>query len=67
VYKVVLLNLPVSKYVNMPSIGLTQLKSVLDEHFGRRVTTEIWYLNHDFVRYLGYDLHQAMLYGCCCL
>src|SRR5262249_9208878 len=60
-YKIVLLNLPFtsSKY---PSIALTQLKCVLEEKFGRRVTTEICYLNHDFVRYLGSGLHEAILH-----
>src|SRR5215470_9694231 len=61
-YKVVLLNLPFTE-TQYPSIALTQLKYVLDEQLGRRVTTEIGYLNHDFVHYLGSGLHNAILQG----
>jgi magnesium-protoporphyrin IX monomethyl ester (oxidative) cyclase len=61
-YKIVLLNLPFTD-TRYPSIALTQLKYVLDEKFSRRVTTEIHYLNHDFVHYLGSGLHEAILQG----
>ena len=61
-YKIVLLNLPFTSS-QYPSIALTQLKYVLEEKFGKRVTTEICYLNHDFVRYLGHGLHDAILHG----
>src|SRR5215469_10977383 len=59
-YKIVLLNLPFAS-IESPSIALTQLKYVLEEKLGKRVTTEIWYLNHDFARYFGYSLHEAIL------
>jgi hypothetical protein len=36
---------------------------VLDEQFGKKATTEIGYLNHDFVHYLGSGLHRAILQG----
>jgi hypothetical protein len=61
-YKVVLLNLPFT-YTNIPSVALTQLKYVLEEKFERRVTTEIWYLNHDFFHFLGPDLSAVMSRG----
>jgi radical SAM superfamily enzyme YgiQ (UPF0313 family)/uncharacterized protein (DUF433 family) len=61
-YKVVLLNLPFTE-TQYPSIALTQIKYVLDEQFGRRVSTDICYLNHDFVGYLGSGLHTAILKG----
>src|SRR5215813_12387374 len=61
-YKVVLLNLPFT-YTNIPSVALTQLKYVLEEKFGKRVTTEILYLNHDFVHFLGLDLSAVMSQG----
>jgi ribosomal peptide maturation radical SAM protein 1 len=61
-YNIVLLNLPFTE-TQYPSIALTQLKYVLDERFGKRVSTEICYINHDFVRYLGSGLHRAILGG----
>ena len=61
-YKVVLLNLPFTE-TQYPSIALTQLKYVLDEQFGRRISTKVCYINHDFVHYLGSGLHRAILGG----
>src|SRR5215813_4849596 len=59
-YKIVLLNLPFAS-LPFPSIALTQLKSVLDEKLGDRVSTEIQYLNHDFAHYLGLGLYQELI------
>lgn len=39
--------------MKLPSIGLTQLKQVLDETFGDQVSTELHYLNLDFARFFG--------------
>jgi ribosomal peptide maturation radical SAM protein 1 len=61
-YNIFLLNLPFTS-TQYPSIALTQLKYVLNEKFGERVATEIYYLNHDFVHYLGPGLHEAILQG----
>jgi len=62
-YNIVLLNLPFTE-TQYPSIALTQLKYVLDKQCGRRISnTEICYINHDFVRYLGAGLHRAILGG----
>src|SRR5215475_3974411 len=52
-----LINMPFADLA-APSIALTQLKSVLDNAFGDRVTVEILYLNHDFANYLGRSLYQ---------
>ena len=57
--KVSLINMPFAA-LNLPSIGLTQLKSILDEKFGGRVSTAIHYLNHDFALYAGADFYQEV-------
>src|SRR5262245_6907327 len=54
-----LINMPFAQLA-YPSIALTQLKSVLDNTFGDRVTVEILYLNHDFANYLGLPLYQYL-------
>ena len=59
-YKIVLLNLPFTD-TRVPSLALTQLKYVLDEEFGKRVATNIWYLDHDFTHYLGPNLSQGII------
>ena len=51
-YKISLIDMPFAS-ARLPSIALTQLKSVLQSELGDRVTVDICYINHDFVRYLG--------------
>jgi len=51
-YKIYLINMPFGA-LNYPSLALTQLKSILDSTYGEQIFTEILYLNHEFVRYLG--------------
>lgn len=51
-----LVNMPFSDLA-LPSIALTQLKSVLDSRFGSRVRVEIVYLNHDCAKYLNTGLY----------
>src|SRR5437868_11423773 len=53
-YKVALINMPFAN-LGMPSIALTQLKSLLDNRFGAQVSTEVLYLNHDFAQQWGID------------
>lgn len=57
--KVSLINMPFAA-LNLPSIGLTQLKTILDEKFGGRVSTEIHYLNHDFALFAGPDFYKEV-------
>jgi ribosomal peptide maturation radical SAM protein 1 len=45
--KIALINMPFAS-LPTPSLGLSQLKTVLDQQFGERVDVEIFYLNHDF-------------------
>lgn len=58
-YKIVLINMPFAD-LQMPSLALTQLKSVIEAEFNDRVSVEILYLNHDFAHYLGIELSQNL-------
>ncbi|MGB7922910.1 MAG: RiPP maturation radical SAM C-methyltransferase [Pyrinomonadaceae bacterium] len=51
-FKIRLINMPFAA-LHRPSIGMTQLKAVLDQRFEGRVATDILYLNHDFAHYIG--------------
>jgi ribosomal peptide maturation radical SAM protein 1 len=44
----------------LPSLALTQLKSILQERFDARVSSNIHYLNHDFVHYMGLEFYLYM-------
>src|SRR5215216_817739 len=50
-HKIFLINMPFAD-IAVPSIGLTQLKSVVDSAFNEQVSVEIVYVNQDFVHYL---------------
>ncbi len=57
--KIVLINMPFSS-LNLPSIGLSQIKTVLDSRFGDEVSVEILYLNHEFGRLMGVSTYQSV-------
>ena len=57
-YRVTLINMPFAT-VRLPSIALTQLKSVLEDRFGDEVAVRLLYLNHDFATLLGFGLYAA--------
>jgi ribosomal peptide maturation radical SAM protein 1 len=59
VLNISLINMPFAS-VTRPSIGMTQLKSVLEEQFGDQVSVEILYPNHDFVPYMGQQFYQRL-------
>lgn len=61
-YKISLINMPFAG-LQMPSLALTQLKSVIDAEFKDRVSVEILYLNHDFARYLEIELSQTLAFS----
>jgi ribosomal peptide maturation radical SAM protein 1 len=42
----------------MPSLALTQIRSVTQSRFPGRVSIDIRYLSHDFARYVGVDLYH---------
>jgi ribosomal peptide maturation radical SAM protein 1 len=59
VYKIALVNMPFVG-LELPSLALTQLKSVVDAALGDRATTSIFYLNHDVARSIGVDLSEMI-------
>src|SRR5215208_3492963 len=50
-HKIFLMNMPFAD-ITLPSIGLTQLKSVVDSTSKEDVSVEIIYMNQEFVHYL---------------
>ena len=58
-FKIALINMPFGD-LRIPSIGLTQLKAVLDEEYQGRIAVDIHYCSHDFARYLGLDLYNSI-------
>ena len=56
-YKIALINMPFAN-LQMPSIALTQLKSIVEDRFKNEVSVDIHYLNHDFANYLGLELSE---------
>lgn len=57
--RILLLNMPFAS-LNLPSIGLTQIKGVLEDTHGAEVSVEVLYLNHDFARVLGVQTYQSI-------
>lgn len=56
--KISLINMPFTS-LDIPSLALTQLRSVAEQKFGEKVRFRILYLNYSFVHYLGMDgYHQ---------
>ena len=58
-YRIALINMPFAG-LELPSLGLTQIKSVLDKTFGDRVSVELHYLSHEFGHYLGVDRYEQI-------
>ena len=58
-FRIALINMPFADLA-LPSIALTQLKSILESVFGQRVAVEILYMNHDFAKYLGTELYRYL-------
>lgn len=56
-YRIALVNMPFAN-LQMPSIALTQLKSVVEDKLQNEVTVDTYYFNHDFANYLGLDLYE---------
>jgi len=54
-YQMCLVNMPFAA-LYLPSLALTQLKSVTEEKLGNEVSIKIAYLNHDFARFIGIEL-----------
>jgi ribosomal peptide maturation radical SAM protein 1 len=61
VKRVFLINMPFAA-LNVPSFGLTQIKSVLERQFEGRLQVDLLYLNYDFAHYIGgVDLYSSAL------
>ncbi len=58
-FKICLINMPFAS-INRPSIGMTQLKAVLDAQFEGRVSVDLMYLNHDFAHYIGLPFYKRI-------
>ena len=58
-YRIALINMPFAN-LQMPSIALTQLKSVIEDRFKNEISVDVYYLNHDFANYLGLDLYYQI-------
>jgi ribosomal peptide maturation radical SAM protein 1 len=59
-FKIALINMPFS-VLALPSIGLTQLKSVVDEKYGEQVSVDMHYFNLDFAQYLGLQANNMIM------
>jgi ribosomal peptide maturation radical SAM protein 1 len=56
-FRVSLVNMPFAS-VTMPSLALTQLKSILEEHFKDQILVDVYYLNHNFANHMGVDFYN---------
>jgi len=59
-YKISLINMPFAS-LNLPSIALTQLRSVVEQRLGERVRVRVLYFNLEFANYLGFDLYEYVI------
>lgn len=57
--KIVFINMPFAN-LQLPSIGLTQLRSVLGKRFKDRLSVDIQYLNQDFGHYMGVPTYMRI-------
>ncbi len=58
-YKIALVNMPLGN-LHLPSVALTQLRSVVEKRFGGRVAVDIHYLNQQFALYLGLPAYAEL-------
>lgn len=58
-HKLLLVNMPFSDLA-LPSIALTQLKSIVEQKFRDRISVEVIYLNHEFAKYLGLQFYDYL-------
>jgi ribosomal peptide maturation radical SAM protein 1 len=58
-YRIALINMPFAA-ADIPSIALSQLKSVAEKEHAGRVSCDVIYLNLDFVNYLSFPLFRAI-------
>lgn len=53
-YRISLINMPFAN-LGLPSIALTQLKSVIEAEFLNQVSVDLLYLNHDFAKHFSIE------------
>lgn len=58
-YKIVLINMPFA-VLHIPSIALTQLKSIVEQELSDSVSVDLLYLNQDFATFMGLDAYLAV-------
>jgi ribosomal peptide maturation radical SAM protein 1 len=58
-YKISLVNMPFAN-IELPSIALTQIRSITQSQFPGEVSINVVSLNHDFAKYLGIDCYQCV-------
>ena len=63
--RIALITMPAQE-LDLPSLSLTQLQTVVGEAHGDRVSTSIHYVNHEFARYLAGDAPGTELYDQLC-
>lgn len=56
-YTISLVNMPFVN-IELPSIALAQIKSLLQSQFEKKVSVRIIHANHDFARFLGLDTYR---------
>lgn len=56
-YKISLVDMPFAN-LQLPSLALTQIKSITQARFPGRVTIDVVPLTHDFAKHIGIDLYQ---------
>ena len=59
-FEIALVNMPLAA-LPMPSLALTQLRSVVRRELGDRVRAEVHYLNHDFAHFLGLAAYKDLV------
>src|SRR5262245_48729271 len=58
-YKISLINMPYAA-LYLPSIALTQLKTVVSENCGGEVSVDVCYVNQDFAKLLGVKIYNTV-------
>jgi ribosomal peptide maturation radical SAM protein 1 len=58
-YKISLINMPFAA-LQLPSIALTQLKSLIGEKFGDEVSIDVCYVNQDFAKLLSIQFYNLV-------
>src|ERR1700746_1510044 len=56
-YTISLVNMPFAN-IELPSIALAQIKSLLKSQFDEKISVRIIHVNHDFARFLGLDTYR---------